>query len=73
VVAAGQYRRVHGKWPEKLRDLAPEFLKAAPKDIYSEKGEKEVEYAVGAEGVTLRSIGRKLGSGKRDEVVVGIR
>jgi hypothetical protein len=73
LVAAGEYRRVHGKWPAGLGDVVPAFLKKLPKDIYSEKGEKDVLYEVKAEGVRVWSVGPKRGEGKRKEIGVGVK
>jgi hypothetical protein len=63
VVAAGQYRADNGAWPPRPEDLVPRYLKAVPKDIYSENGATNVRYMWAGDGVTVTSIGRKTGPG----------
>jgi hypothetical protein len=48
------YRRKHGRWPERLDDLTPEFLDAVPIDIYTGK---PLVYRRHKDGVVVYSVG----------------
>jgi hypothetical protein len=52
------YQEKHGRWPESLNDLSPEFVQALPGDPYSGRplvyrieGDEPVLYSVGFDGV----------------------
>ena len=75
VVAAAQYRAEKKSWPEKLEELAPGYLKAIPKDLFSEGGEEPIAYARTTSVVVVKSVGIKIGGTKgkwvRKEIEVG--
>jgi hypothetical protein len=53
-VAAEQYRLKHGRWPDSLEDLVPEFLDAIPPDPFADD---PLGYLRTEEGVTVYSVG----------------
>ena len=54
-LAAELYRRRHGKWPDKMDQLVPEFLPTVPVDPFDGK---PMRMTVSAEGFKAYSIGR---------------
>jgi hypothetical protein len=48
------YREKHGRWPERLDDLTPEFCDAVPIDIYTGK---PLQYRRHKDGVVVYSVG----------------
>jgi hypothetical protein len=54
-LAVERYRLRHGRLPEKLSDLVPEFLTTAPIDPYDRK---PLRYVVQKDGYTIYSIGQ---------------
>ena len=59
-VALAAYRRAHGGYPETLSQLAPDFLKAIPGDLFSGR---ELIYKRSPDGYLLYSVG----ANERDE------
>ena len=53
-IAIERYRRQHGKLPEKLDELVPEFLPQVPVDPYDGQ---PLRYVVDAEGCRVYSVG----------------
>jgi hypothetical protein len=53
-LAAERYRQKHGRWPEELKDLVPEFLKAVPVDPFDGK---PLRYRHDPAGVVVYSAG----------------
>ncbi|GAB4136446.1 MAG: hypothetical protein Tsb009_03500 [Planctomycetaceae bacterium] len=56
-IALESYRRKHGRFPETLARLKPEFLKEIPLDLYSEK---PFLYRPEKKGYLLNSVGQNL-------------
>ena len=54
LIAVERYRMKHKKWPAKLADVAPEFLKAVPTDPFDGKALKMAKVA---DGVVVYSVG----------------
>jgi hypothetical protein len=57
LVATERYRRVNGKWPEKLTDLVPKYLEKVPRDPYD--GEP-LRYRRLPDGVVVYSVSQDL-------------
>ena len=53
-LAVERYRLKHGRWPERLDDLAPTFLKAVPADPFDGK---PLRYRHDEQGVVVYSVG----------------
>jgi hypothetical protein len=54
-VAAEQYRRQHGKLPETLEDLVPDFLDRVPEDPFASGS--PLRYSVSDGGIAVYSVG----------------
>jgi ABC-type transport system involved in multi-copper enzyme maturation permease subunit len=52
--AVERYRRAHGRWPDTLQSLLPQFLARVPKDPYDGQ---PLRYRIVSDGVVLYSIG----------------
>lgn len=65
--ALAQYRSEHGRYPAKLADLVPKYVKAVPKDIFA--GDAELHYKPQGDGYLLYSVGKngKDDGGKQEE------
>ena len=66
VVAAAHFHADKKKWPEKLDDLAPAYLKELPKDLFSEGGEDPIEYLPMTNGIVVKSLGIIVGGKKEN-------
>jgi hypothetical protein len=53
-LAVERYRQKHGRWPDDLKALTPEFLKAVPTDPYDEQ---PLRYRKDPEGVVVYTVG----------------
>jgi type II secretory pathway pseudopilin PulG len=53
-LAVERYRLAHGRWPDALPDLAPQFLTAIPKDPYDRQ---PLRYKKLADGVVIYALG----------------
>jgi hypothetical protein len=53
-VGLHRYRAQHGRFPEKLRELVPEFLEAVPRDPFDGK---EMKLKSDDQGIVVYSIG----------------
>ena len=72
-VAACRYRTARGQWPDKLEDLVPEYLGAAPVDPFDGKGlrfksgDKEIViYSIGPDAVDSSGAGFNYANGTGD-------
>jgi hypothetical protein len=59
-MALERYRQKHGRWPDRLTDLVPEFLSAVPVDPFDGA---PLRYRRQEEGVSVYALGR----GPRDD------
>jgi hypothetical protein len=76
IVAAARMHADTGAWPQRAEDMVPKYLKAVPKDIYSENGATDVGYMWNGDGVTATSVGRKKdpqGNGTRRPIELGVK
>ena len=55
VIALEQWRREHGGWPERLKQLVPKYLEAVPADQFDGF---DLRYLARSEGPLLYSVGR---------------
>ncbi len=54
-LAVEQWRLAHGRWPDSLAELVPEFLKAVPEDPFSDGA---IRYGKTEDGVVVYSVGQ---------------
>ena len=55
VIALEQWRREHGRWPERLEQLVPKYLEVVPADQFDGRN---LRYLARSEGPLLYSVGR---------------
>jgi hypothetical protein len=75
-VALSRYRADQGRWPAKLDELAPQYARSIPQDVFTDKPlvymPREDGYLLYSVGRNLRDDGGRSGTKQNDDIVARV-